>query len=305
MKNIDVEKIFNLLKEINIAELKYENEDIYNEIYNILSFIGNIQTDFLDNINELIKSNVRFCDYYDDSLIHGEDIKNYFMHNYIGIDKELQTNCFLLYALFKKIENIIYTIELFENNIDDLYNTLNEDYYFDDINYLINEICKIKENKNLYDELPFMHADKKYKIMFSGYSYDDILKLEKQIIKALINKLSSQLSSSDIITLSESIDHVKDRFGMPICRIQLADDYRICYYRKDGVTVILGVTLKTGKPIDYTRYDYIASKQDILDKEIMQFNADVLEPEAIHYKTIAFLDEFYKKNMKKNNISKD
>ena len=178
------------------------------------------------------------------------------------------------------------------------------DYYYQEYVLIHNKINYIKNYRyHTVEEaeilLDFMNDDNKYKILFSGLAYKDISMLEKNIKKALIKKLSDQLSKNDIITLSEAVDHVKDLTGFPLSRVQFADDYRIAYTRKDNVTVILGVALKTGKPIDYTRYDAIAKRGDLIYKEVELFNQNLLPKDSTHFKTIELLEEFQRNNTKK------
>lgn len=297
----EIQNLLSIVKNINLELFTYNNQEYYQKISKILLFFKNLEQYFDDIIEKLNNSNIRFCDYYDEEYLHKEQIVNYFLENYGGSDKLEIVDCFCLYALIKKVENIFYNIEGF-NLIDELCEILDDDYYFEDIFYLIDRFDMLKNKKNNYEGLPFMNPEKKYKIMFYGYAFDDIKKLEKNTIKSLIKKLDSQLSSNDIITLSESVDHVKDKYSINISRVQFADDYRITYYRKYGVTVILGVSLKTGKPIDYTRYDAIAVKQKEMEQEIIAFNSDALLCDSIHNKTIEFLESFYEKEMKKKII---
>ena len=97
--------------------------------------------------------------------------------------------------------------------------------------------------------------------------------------------------------MSERIDHVKDLYHFPISRIQFADDYRIAYLRKDNVTAILGVSLKTGKPIDYTRYDSVARNDVQIYNEIELFKNGQLPSDHPHFNTMNFLQDFYDKEM--------
>ena len=43
---------------------------------------------------------------------------------------------------------------------------------------------------------------------------------------------------------------------------------KIAYLRKDGVTAILGVTIKSGKDKDYSRYDAVAKHEQEIYEEI-------------------------------------
>ena len=228
-------------------------------------------------------------------MLHGEEIIKYFDTNYNGNDKEKQIELFALYVLFKNAIDIIYNYDLCDT-IDELYELLNNNHYFEDILYIINFI---QERKLLNDEqsepdLAFLDANNKYKIMFTGFSDKDVRKLEKNVKKAFINKLSGQLSQSDIITLTESIEHVKETYDFPIFRIQFANDYRIAFVRKNNITAILGVTIKTGKDIDYTRYDVLAKKANEIYNEIELFSKNSLPSDSQHYQVVEYLSTFHK-----------
>lgn len=289
---MDINKIIEEAKKINLEELKSANNDTLEFFKSIILFLQNIENDYFELIEALLTSHVRFCDYYDSESIHGKNITEYFIDSYENSDKTKMLQVFSLYVFLKNVEDLILNFDLCDN-IDELFELLDNNYYFEDLNYLFTFIKNQKKLEN-EDDLLFLENNK-YKIFFSGFSYKDIEKLEKHIKKAFLKKLEGQLSNSDIITLAEAIDHVKDLYDIPIFRIQLADDYRIAYLRKNDVTVILGVTLKTGKPIDYTRYDSLAKNINKIYEEVELFKLGVLPQDSQHYKVIEQLDLFNKK----------
>ena len=292
MDKYRINKIIEEAKKINLENLKSTNNDILQLFKSIILFLQNIENKYFELIEELLNSHVRFCDYYDSESIHGENITEYFSNSYENSDKNKMLQVFSLYAFFKNVEDLILNFDFCEN-IDELFELLDNNYYFEDLNYLFNFIEKEK-NLESEDDLSFLE-NSNYKILFSGYSNKDIEKLEKHTKKAFIKKLAGQLTNSDIITLAEAIDHVKDLYDIPIFRVQFANDYRIAYLRRNDVTVILGVTLKTGKPIDYTRYDSLAKDVDKIYNEVELFRKGILPKDSQHYKVVEQLNLFSKK----------
>lgn len=287
-----INKIIEEAKKTNIEEIKCENKNILQVLKSIYIFLQNIEFEYYELIECLINSHIRFCDYYDSETIHGESITEYFDITYKEKDKDKMLQVFSLYVFFKNVGDLVLNFDLCDS-IDELFQLLDNNYYFEDLNYLLNFIEK-QNSLESENDLSFM-KNNKYKILFSGFSNKDIEKLEKQVKKAFIKKLEGQLSNSDIITLAESIGHVKDRYDIPIFRVQFANDYRIAYLRKNDVTVILGVTLKTGKPIDYTRYDFLAKDIEKIYNEVELFKDGVLPQDSQHYKVIEQLNLFNKK----------
>ena len=252
----------------------------------------NLLDDYTYLLELFSSKNIRFCDYYSGDL-HGEEIIKYFLDVYSGADKEEIKNVFILYVVLKNIEQLLYNQKQF--SLEELYELLNVSNYFEDILYGIELLQLEKElEKNKTDNITDILENGKYKIFFAGYSLKDISDLEKNIKKSFINKLSGELSQSDIITLSESIDHVKDLFDIPISRVQFANDYRIAYIRRENITIILGVAIKTGKNINYTRYDAVARKISEIYKEADLFKNNLLPDDSEHYKVVEVLSNFYK-----------
>ena len=292
MNITDIYEMIQIIKNSNLENLNIDNKKVKLTLNKILKFIASITTEYSNEIEILTNSNVRFCDYYDQSLLHGNDIIKYFENTYNGKNKDSLVNVFSLYVILKNSQDIIYNYDLFDN-AEELFDFFNYNNYFEDI--LINiDYLQEKKLANENTELSFL-TQNKYKILFTGFSENDINNLEKSTKKALLKKLAGELTTSDYITLSESIDHVKEAYKFPIARIQFADDYRIAYIRKDNITAIIGVTLKTGKDSDYTRYDSIAKKRNQIYEEINLFLNGLLPNDSQHFKVIEQLSEFQKK----------
>jgi len=136
------------------------------------------------------------------------------------------------------------------------------------------------------DESDLNFDNHKYKLLFSGFSLDDITFLDKKITKSLVNKINNSLLDFDIVPGAEGVDHVRDKFNIPLLRVQLANDFRVSFIRKNGVTIILGVELKSGKDINYTRYDSIAKKIDTIYSQCELLNKGELPSEDMHYKVL-------------------
>ena len=267
MYSSEVNNMLKIIEQYNLGNLEIENKLVEERLNLICNFISSIPTYYLEGLEILDSTPVRFCDYYDSEKLHGKEIISYFNDNYPYDDKDKIIDAFALYVIIKNAKEIVYNYEICDNPME-LYELLDCNSFFDDILEVISYCKERQVVSTLENEKSFINLDSKYKILFTGLSNDDIEYLEKFVKKAFIKKLNGQLSDSDYITLSESIDHVKDLYNFPISRIQFADDYRIAYLRKDNVTAILGVSLKTGKPIDYTRYDSVARNEVQIYKEI-------------------------------------
>lgn len=139
----------------------------------------------------------------------------------------------------------------------------------------------------------------KYKLLFSGFSLDDIISLDKRIIKALVNKINNLLLDLDMVPGAERVGHVSDKFNIPLFRVQLADDFRIAFMRKNGVTIILGIEFKTGKDMNYNRYDIIARKIDAIYWQCDLLIKNELPSEDNHYKALEEIRNRLKNTRKK------
>lgn len=266
----------------NIKKSKKYNLEEYHRFEFILTFLQHFLDDYNIVLDEYSKSNVRFCDYYEESFDTNE-LLDYFKNNYYEKDLNKQYNYFILYCIFKKSN---FLLEAFEVLSQDEFLEL----YPEDVEKmcdLINEFYKLNKVSEIAD-LGF--NDHKYKLLFSGYSHDDVLSLDKKIIKSLVNKIKNILLECDIVPGAEGIDHVRDKYNIPILRIQLADDYRISFIRRKGITIILGVELKTGKDINYTRYDYIAKKIDDIYIQSDLLNEGKLPLDNLHFEVIKYIE---------------
>ncbi|MBQ8659408.1 MAG: hypothetical protein IJ475_01030 [Bacilli bacterium] len=281
-------------KKIDFNSINTSNDKINGDLKLIFEFVRELDTIYIHVLEGVFKSKIRFCDYYDSDLCNADEIIDYFDKSYDGKDKDELTEFFAMYVFLRNVVDLLVALEMFDD-YEEMYEFLDNGSYFDDLLYMLDYI---KEREMSFDDevsLKFLDPNNKYKIFFSGLAHDDIVKLPKQFKKALIKKLSGQLSNSDYVTLAESVDHVKEAYGFPLFRVQFGNDYRIAYIRRDGVTAILGVTLKTGKDLDYTRYDSIARNKDDFYNEVHNFLNNNLCADSEHYLTISHLESFMKK----------
>lgn len=294
MKDGELKFLIEKSKLVNINDINCSNEECTVILRQVYEFIQNLYENYDELISKLNNSNVRFSDYYDTTMLHGEEILEYFKNTYNRSDIEEATEVFSLYVVLKNALELVSMNELC-GSMDELYHVMNNNTYFEDvllnINYLEEQRLLREENKSL----EFLDDNNKYKVYFTGLSYKDILKLEKNVKKAFINKISGQLIKSDIIPLVEEVDHVKRAYNLSLFRVQFANDYRITYVRRNGVTAILGVTIKSGKDADYSRYDYIAKNKEKLFEEIDNFALGNVSMNSDHNLVIEHLEEFYKK----------
>lgn len=294
----DIYTMIDIIKKYKSSGFSTENKDIKNRINIIFDFIISLPNDYIEEFEKLENTTIRFCDYYDQNMLHNEEIIKYFEQNYGGQDKEKMTDVFALYVILKNVDELVYGCELCDC-IDELYNLLDNNYYFEDILTMTTYLQEKKLAKEIENEIDFFSGDNEYQILFTGLMEDDVRKMEKSVKKAFIRKISGELSKSDSITLTEGVDHVRYAYDFPLFRIHFANDYRIAYIRKNRVTAILGATIKTGKDIDYTRYDKIAKEQTSVYREIEAFEKGILPLSHQHFKTVEMLSNFYNKEMKK------
>ena len=277
IKKIDIEKLENRQK------LKY-----------IFLFIKNFEEIYPGIIDKLENSKVRFMDYYSNT-IHQSNIIDSFNNDYINNDIEDQKPLYILYVILKNISDLIEAFDVYGiEEIDDIVELESE--VIEDLTFLTLEFQKIME---LNKEQTLDFENNKYKIFFSGYSYEDITSHEKFVVKSVINKLNNSLSTEDIVSGAQGIGHVRDKYNVPLLRVQVADDYRITFIRNNNVTIILGIELKTGKDSNYTRYDNIAKKIDDIFKESQMFLEAKLNQNHVHYKVMEYIKDFEQKRNKK------
>ncbi len=278
-----------------IQKSKFFNLEEYDNFRAILEFLQNFENNFRKLLNKYENSVVRFCDYYEENFTFNE-LTNYFKDNYKGEDKNEQYNFFIMFSIFRKCQFLIEalitfdqsdTLELFGDDIENICNLIQE---FLNLNML-------REKTDSDSDLDF--DNHKYKLLFSGFSLDDIISLDKRIIKALVNKINNLLLDLDMVPGAERVGHVSDKFNIPLFRVQLADDFRIAFMRKNGVTIILGIEFKTGKDMNYNRYDIIARKIDAIYWQCDLLIKNELPSEDNHYKALEEIRNRLKNNRKK------
>lgn len=243
----------------------------------------------------------RIEDYYNYDISFNKNIEHFKSTTYDTKD----LGAFAIYSLIEKIKtlNEILFGDIFDITEQIAY--LKETDLILDIeegfNYITQFIVDFKKKQE--QTLPFLIA-KKYRIFFSGYSYDDIKSLSPDNVINLINKLNNPLATQDNIPTSEGIDHVNSHYGTSYLRIRLGHDYRIAFERYHGMTIILGVAQKTGKNEDYNRYDSVARKSNAIHREADYFAQDIYSEDYI--RIIDLLNGYYQKYLEhKNNVNKE
>lgn len=297
MDRTEILQLIDLSKKVDIDSINSSDEKIDYELKVIFGFIKKFEETYSHLIQKLCNSKIRFSDYYDSVTYSKSEIIDYFENSYDGIDKEELVEIFALYVFLKNAMDLLiaYSYGLF-NNYKELYDFLNNGTYFDDILYMIDYVKKCEMSVDDVVNFEFMNSNNKYKIFFSGLTLEDIGELPKHMKKAFINNLAGHLSTSDYVPRSEGIECVRETYDCPMFRTHLCYDYRIAYLRKDGVTAILGVCLKTGNDSDYTRYCVVGADKNELYDEISKFNSGELPSDAQHYKVISTLESFVRKN---------
>ena len=245
----DIIEIFNKLLILRNFKFKQEKtNEFWNQITKDIEFFIKNEETLLNNYNE----DFRYKDYYDYNQAPEYTISM------------LDTLEFTIFCLADELDVINYIISDDSFNEQEKQNILQE-VNFSKISYFANHAKQLLEKKiqNTKKDisLPF-EEDAKYKIFFTGYFLEDIKSLPKDVAIKVINKLSNPLSKNIVIRCSETIDHVKDKYKIPMARIQVSNDYRIAYIRYKNATIVLGVTLKSGKDNDYYRYDTCANKMN-------------------------------------------
>ena len=276
-----------------------KNKNLSPNIIQLLErFVKFIESNIKD-IQAYEESNIRFCDYFDLNM-HEEELTDFFQDNYEGDKKEESMNQFMIYCTFRNIMELleIYELGLSMDETEDLEECLEETKK--DIEYTM-DVYKVKKEAKAKEKVDLSYIDEnKYGIYFAGLSYKDIKELPKHALKALINKLSGELSREDNIHGAEGVDHVRDSYNVPLLRIQFADDYRVAFIRRKGTTIIVGMDLKSGKNSNYTRYDSVARKINDIYKEVDDYNDRKISNDSVHTKTIEYLTKFLLKEKKKN-----
>lgn len=260
--------------------LNQNNERVNNneEIVSIISFAHKLKDTHRDLISKFETTNVMFQHYYD-SESSPENLINMFNYSYLAKDSELQTDLFAIYIFVKKIKEFIEGIEIFSDDPEDFNDYLKTS--LPDMQYLIETL-----NSQVMDDPTTFLTEGKYKTMFDGLSEIDLSNLESSITKALKNKVINQLSTMDAVPGAEVIRHVKESYGLPVFRLHLAKDYRVAFVRNGNVTCILGLDVKSGKEIDYNRYDAVAANKDALYQRMEDFDKGIESESHIACKQI-------------------
>lgn len=297
MTEVEVRRIFKEKQAVTDKIDFCENEQLKTKLAIIMENLSTIETN--NNLVEsMLTSPVRFADYHSSEFSAVENV-NYFCENYFGTDKEEQKKYYLLSSLLKDIKSLVYLVNDGEFDFNDIIDLCNNGTFYDDLLFYSEELRKTLElermNQQVLDDskMDFTREDNLYKILFAGFSYDDIKELPKHVKLQVIKKLNNPLATEKVIQLAEGVDHVRDAYGFPLQRIQVADDYRIAFVRRGDVTAILGVRLKSGKNSDYTRYDSIAKNADKLYEQIDEFSLGVLPPSEQHSKTVELCQDVY------------
>lgn len=259
------------------------------EVYKNFSMLGSF-----------VEPNIRYCDYFSYELDYKGNIEYAKM---LG----MESSGFSLYGLQKSLETIaeLFLTDEICVDKDEACEYLEGSKELDDVslyatsvmNYVYQRQSEIASRKEV--ELPFLTDDVIYKIFFEGHSLDDVHDLPKPVVLQAIKKINEPLARQVRIRLAEGIDHVREKYDIPIMRVQFANDYRIAYIRRNNVTIILGLGIKSGKDSDYTRYDSVAERIDDIYTLADQFEAGALSQEHLHYKVIDVLQKAYIDKKKK------
>ena len=293
MNNITKEDIIRKIQEIR-------EKNISKTMINLLNTIEKFVSDNVDEINNYETSTIRYCDYFDLNF-HEQEIIDSFEESYQGSNRDDHLMNFIIYCIFRNMEEIleIYELGLEYEECTDLEKCLKNTIF--DVTFLIDFYYEKKSDK-LRDKVDMSFiSDNKYGIFFAGLANKDIRGLQKQELKALIKKLKGELSTSDIVRDAERIEHVKESYDVHMLRIQFSDDYRLAFIRNNKMTIILGVDVKSGKDLNYTRYDSVARRIDEIYKEVEDYINGKLSSEATHFKVVKYLEDFLRKEKKVNN----
>ncbi len=279
---------------------RLKNMPITEKFQQLLVQIEDILENNTMELDECENSFIRFCDYSSDSL-HGIEMIDYFEREYKGSDKENSLKLFVLYSIIK---NASAVLDFCDNCIstEEEYREVDECFSdtFKDLSVLIEEYQKSKTREldsMLSDEinnLSFLTANR-FKVFFAGnIVYDDIKGLPKHVKKALLVKIQNELSKERIVPSTEIIRSIKEEHGVSMFRTHLADDYRLVFMREKGTTIILGVSTKSGKDEDYTRFTHIASQiKSIRNK---RSNLSLVEEfgDTVNNEVVKLLEEYLK-----------
>lgn len=283
-----------ILKVISLCENKLK-ETKNPKIIEVLEKIIKISTDkeYEDIITDFNSNKTRFCDYFipDKSL---EENIDYFIENYDKDDFEVKIKEFYLYCIINKTKDLVTWLEILpeEEIVNDEENRKD---IVEPVTTAIEMLDEIIKNEK-EEPLAFLTKDK-YKILFSGFTYKDLEGLQPQVINAFLRKIKYSLSTMTLVDGVEIVDHVKEKFGVPLMRVHISKDYRIAFLRDGNVTCIAGLGLKTGKEEDYKKYDNLfkPGKKEEFYERIEAFKKGELSLDDDHFKVIGLIEDKMKK----------
>ena len=286
-------EVIDELKKFKHKCLRCESGFVRAQFVKIFKFVEDIEANYSSQLEELKRSVVRYCDYlYCDK--HGKEILKNFYDQYQGVDKGEQLQLFMLYKLLRDLEDFNFACE-FNETPEEAYQFVWTEHYFQDINCEIDFLEHQRQKKEARTSglLSFLDEDNKYKTYFTDSAVEDIEILDPKTKKIVLKKLSKELATEDFVPHAENIAHVKERYDFPILRIWVGDDYRLAYVRRGKVTAIIGVTMKSGKDADYTRYDKVARNKEKIYSLIDAFESGKLPKCSRHYQLVdALVEEF-------------
>lgn len=277
-----------------LKEKVYEKEVLYEEL--VKSIVDNLE--FISNnysylVSDPFSDFFRYEDYYE-PMMNSSEALNYFDENFFEDSKEKRQKEFSLFLLLKKIEDLIILFDDKEfsdiNSVIDMYKEeeLQDIFYIsEELKALIASKMEIKENKLL----EFLKQENKYRILFDGFIYSDLQSIPTNILEQIAYKINEVISKQINVPGMELLQHTKDLKGVNFYRIHLAADYRLVFYRHDNTVVIVGFTRKANHALEYSRYDAVANNIEIINKNILLFNENLLPQDHQHYSVEALLEE--------------
>lgn len=187
MKMAEIYEMIQIIKKSDLGNLELKDKLIEYRLNMLANFVVNLFENYKEQVEILCNTNIRFCDYYDMETFHGEEIIQYFKDNYNGRDKESLIDVFVIYVILKNAESMVYSYEC-SNGPEELYRYLDCDNYFEDVLEMIEFLEKRRVVDKDYVGPGFMDPNNKYKILFSGLTYEDVKNLEREKKKAFIKK---------------------------------------------------------------------------------------------------------------------
>lgn len=290
-----------------IDELRDKVNNLNNSKYksvllNVLDNMQKVMENYFDFFGDCFNDEFRYFDYFSGDL-DVEEIIPFFDSGYKREDYNERLPQFIMYCLLKYLEEIFVLYE--DYDFSELCEILDVNNYYKKLTYLsselLNALDKSKWNTaNQKKELPFL--DNRFKVFFAGLSLEDIEELDPNFKMQFITQLENILSKEVVVPNAEPIGRIKDTYGFPIQRVKLSYHYRVAFVRYKDVTVILGITMKTGKDIDYNRYGVIGKHSQELYRKIEEFIDGKTPLDDDHFKVLEILKDTY--NNESNNSKK-